>query len=411
MKAFVESYGCTMNHGEGGKLEDALLRLGHELVSDPADAELIVLNTCTVIAETQNRMLKRAKEISESGKKLVVTGCMAAIQPDELRKISPDAQILAPRDYEKFPSLIGGSSIPIIRNPTVTSVLPISQGCLGACTYCITRFARGSLSSYPLHDLVSEADIAISTGTKELLITSQDTACYGFDIGLELADLLNSLTAIPGKFMIRIGMMNPNNLIRTLDKFIQAWSSPKIYKFIHLPVQSGSPDILNSMNRQYSPDDFKNLVNKLRRNFPELMLSTDVITGFPGETDADHRMTVDLIKEVRPDTVNVTRYSPRPNTPAASFKNQVPGWISKERSRELTKLRFDISLNKNSELVGQTFHGIVSEVGKPGSMIVRIDSYRPVVIHENFPLGSEVYVNIIEAKSTYLFGETSRDLD
>ena len=405
MKVYVESYGCTMNHGEGEKIETMLSLLGHEIVSDPSDADLIVLNTCTVITETQNKMLKRAKEISESGKKLIVSGCMASIQPDDVISVAPDAHIIEPRNYGKLPSMVGNGGIPVIKNPTVTSILPIAQGCLGSCTYCITRFARGTLCSYPLQDLVSEAKNLIDAGTKELLVTAQDTACYGFDIELSLTDLIRSLTDIDGRFMIRIGMMNPNNLLEIIDEFMPAWMNPKVYKFIHIPVQSGSPKILESMQRLYAPDEFKNLVFKLRSYCPDISISTDVITGFPGETDEDHKQTIDLINEVMPDTVNVTRYSARPNTPAASFKHQVPGWISKERSRELTKLRFSISETKNKSLIGRDFPGIVSEIGKPGTMIVRTNAYRPVVICEKLPLGSEVHVRITDSKSTYLFGE------
>ena len=359
-----------MNHGEGEKIETTLSLLGHEIVSDPSDADLIILNTCTVITETQNKMLKRAKEISESGKKLIVSGCMASVQPDDVISVAPNAQIIEPRNYnEQLPSLVGNVGIPVIKNPTITSILPIAQGCIGSCTYCITRFARGTLCSYPLQDLVSEAKNLINAGTKELLVTAQDTACYGFDIDLNLTDLIKSLTEIDGRFMIRIGMMNPNNLLEILDEFMPVWMNSKVYKFIHIPVQSGSPKILESMQRLYTPDEFKNLVIKLRHYCPDISISTDVITGFPGEIEEDHRQTIDLINEVMPDTVNVTRYSARPNTPAASFKHQVPGWISKERSRELTKLRFSISETKNKSLIGKDFPGIVSEIGKPGTMI------------------------------------------
>ena len=394
-----------MNHGEGEKIETMLSSLGHEIVSDSSDADLIVLNTCTVITETQNKMLKRAKEISESGKKLIVSGCMASIQPDDVISVAPNAQIIEPRNYNELPSMIGTGGIPVIKNPTVTSILPIAQGCLGSCTYCITRFARGTLCSYPLQDLVSEAKNLVNAGTKELLVTAQDTACYGFDIDSSLTDLIKSLTEIDGRFMIRIGMMNPNNLLEIMDEFMPVWMNPKVYKFIHIPVQSGSPRILGSMQRLYSPDEFKTLVFKLRSYCPDISISTDVITGFPGETEEDHNQTIDLINEVMPDTVNVTRYSARPNTPAASFKHQVPGWISKERSRELTKLRFSISETKNKSLIGKNFPGIVSEIGKPGTMIVRTSAYRPVVICEKLPLGSEVRVRITDSKSTYLFGE------
>jgi len=409
VKVCVETYGCTMNQGEGAMLESMLTSLGHEVVDDPAAADLVVLNTCTVISETENRMLKRMGEISSQRKHLVVSGCMAAIQADAIVKKAPNAMIIAPRDYGSFTELIESSVgradlIPLFRPAPISATLPISQGCVGACSYCITKAARGTLASYPIEDLVASARKHIDSGSREILVTAQDTACYGFDSGKNLSSVLSSLVEIPGDFMVRVGMMNPDNLARVIDDLIPAWMHPKVYKFIHLPVQSGSDDVLDAMNRGYKADEFAALVSKLREACPNMTLSTDVITGFPGETEEDHRATVKLIEEMRPDTVNVTRYSPRPGTPAAKAKNQIPGWVSKERSRELTKLRFAIAEELHQAMIGRRERILIIEVGKPGSVIGRTSSYRPVAVQQKLPLGSKVEVEITEAAPTYLLG-------
>lgn len=410
VKVRVETYGCTMNQGEGAELAGRLAALGHEVVDDPSEADLVVLNTCTVIKETENRMLKRMAELNGQRKKLIVVGCMASVQPDDIVKHAPNALIMAPRDYSSFSSLVEGNFgrgdvAPIIVQPsTVTAVLPVAQGCIGACSYCITRFARGTLTSYPIDEIVASARSALRSGARELLVTAQDTACYGFDASTDLSVLLDRITALPGEFMVRVGMMNPDNLGRIIDRFIPSWTSPKVYQFIHLPVQSGSAAVLDAMNRGYRPEEFTALVGRLRDASPGSTLSTDVITGFPGETEDDHRATVELLRHVRPDIVNVTRFSPRQGTPAAKARNQVPGWVSKERSRELSKLRFEISAEVNAAMVGRQEKVTVTEEGKNTTSIARTASYKPVVLSGRLAMGSVVKVEITRSAPTHLFG-------
>lgn len=406
----METYGCTMNQGEGRLLEEHLAALGHQVIADAADADLVVLNTCTVIRETERRMLKRMAELNAQRKELVVAGCMATIQADDVVKVAPRALIVAPRDYSRFPALVEerfgrGEMRPLIILPSsVSSVLPIAQGCIGNCSYCITKLARGTLSSYSLDSLVDQARKAIENGARELLVTSQDTACYGHDREGDLADLLSSIISLPGEYMVRIGMMNPDSLSRIIDRFLPAWVSPRIYRFLHLPVQSGSPPILDAMNRGYSPSDFLALAERVRASSPGMTLATDVITGFPGESDDDHYMTLKMLEQVRPDVVNVTRFSPRPGTPAAKSRNQVPGWMAKERSREITKLRFQISGEINAALVGQSERMTVIEEGKNGTSIGRTSAYKPVVVPGRQRIGSKLEVEIVDSAPTHLFG-------
>jgi MiaB-like tRNA modifying enzyme len=350
-------------------------------------------------------------ELSGQGKRLIVVGCMASVQPGDIIKRAPQALIMAPRDYAGFDSMVEenfgqGGSGPIIFQPSsITSVLPIAQGCIGACSYCITKQARGTLTSYSTHDILMTAEENLSKGAKELLVTAQDTACYGFDLNTDLSDLIRKLTALDGDFKIRIGMMNPDNLSRIIDNFLPALVAPKVYQFIHLPVQSGSDSILEVMNRGYTAQQFIELTNRLRASSLGITLATDVITGFPGETEDDHQKTVELMNKIRPDIVNVTRFSPRQGTPAAKAKNQVVGWVSKERSRELTKLRFAIAQEIHEAMVGSEEEIMITEVGKPGTMIGRTSAYRPVVIKGKLNLGSKHLVEIAGAESTYLVGK------
>lgn len=406
----METYGCTMNQGEGRRLEELLASQGHEVIENADDADLVVLNTCTVIKETEGRMVRRMAELNAQRKELVVTGCMATVQADDVIKVAPRAMIMGPRDYPGFTARMeerfgrGDQALPLSLPTSVTSVVPISQGCTGNCSYCITKLARGQLTSYPPEDIVQEARRALERGAKELLVTAQDTACYGFDRRAGLPELLSSITALPGEFMVRVGMMNPNNLSRIIDRFLPVLRSPRIYAFLHLPVQSGSPSILNAMNRGYLPSDFISLVEKVRSSSPGITLATDVITGFPGESAEDHRMTLEMVERVRPDVVNVTRFSPRPGTPAARARNQVPGWVSKERSREMTALRFRISSEINARMVGRVERIMVTEEGKGNTSIGRTRSYKPVVVPGRPRIGSVFDVEIVDSAPTHLIG-------
>ncbi|MDD1767911.1 MAG: tRNA (N(6)-L-threonylcarbamoyladenosine(37)-C(2))-methylthiotransferase [Methanomassiliicoccales archaeon] len=398
-----------MNQGEGSVLEKKLESLGHEVVQSAEDADLVVLNTCTVILPTEKKMVKRMKEISKQGKHLIVSGCMAAVQPDQIKDAVPDALIIPPFEYDSFSPLVTdhfgvGTFTRMLEPDNVTAIVPIAQGCLGSCTYCITRMARGKLRSYSMESVIDSCRKSIDQGAKELLITAQDTACYGLDRGHNLGELVAAVSGISGRFRMRIGMMNPDSLHRIIETLVPAWESDKVYKFLHLPVQSGSNRIIKAMGRHYTVDDFKLHVEMFRNRFRNLTLSTDVITGFPGETDKDHKATTDLIKEVRPNIVNVTRYSPRPGTVAADAKNQVPGWVSKERSRELTQTRFKIGKSLNIGKEGDVEEVLVTERGKNDTYIGRTISYTPVVIEEGVRLGDFVDVEIVRSASTYVFG-------
>jgi MiaB-like tRNA modifying enzyme len=395
-----------MNQGEGRDLERHLCSLGHVPAASYDEAEIVVVNTCTVIKPTELKILKRMRVVVQDGKGLVIAGCMASVQREDVSSEFPDAMVIAPKEYGEFASRFEarfgrGVEQPSLLSP-VTAIIPIAQGCLGSCTYCITKKARGTLESYPLERLVKEAQVHVSNGAKELLVTAQDSGCYGLDIGTNLGALLSRLVQIEGDFKIRVGMMNPDSLAFIMDDLIPAWSEPKVYKFLHLPVQTGSDKILAAMGRGYSVADFESQVASFREAFPDMTLSTDIITGFPGETDEDHRSSVWLMQRVRPSVVNVTRYSPRPDTPAARSKHQVPGWIAKERSTEIASLRFQISSDVYSGYVGQEMEILITEKGKGRTMIGRNDSYIPIAVSGDVALGDKVIVKVVSAAPTHL---------
>jgi MiaB-like tRNA modifying enzyme len=404
-----------MNQGEAKIMEDMVRARGHDIVSEE-DSEVLVLVTCTVIETTELRMLKRLKELTKTGKMVVVAGCMASVQKDDILKSNPDALILTPqylKDMGKVADILAigderAESEKQTRESQMRSadaIIPISSGCLGSCTYCITKVARGNLQSHNPDILIMSMKKVLSEGFKEIRLTSQDTAAYGADIDSDLAKLLKEIGTLEGEFRVRVGMMNPENVKTNLPAMIDSFSDPRIYKFLHLPVQSGNENILKEMGRRYTISDYFSVVDGFRNAFPNLTLSTDVIVGFPGESDSDFKDSVDLIKKLRPNILNITRFSPRPQTLAKDMEDRIPSRIAKERSRELTKVHFEISKEINSALVGNKERILVTEVGKPGSMMGRTDSYLPVVVKESIPLCQFVDVEIIESKDTYLIGK------
>jgi len=411
----VESYGCTMNFGEGNELAEKMRNLGHSPADSADEADIVILNTCTVVDITEKKMIDRISQLKGMGKEIIVTGCMAKVQASRITVRLPGSLIIPPGSYdsitEKVADKYGTCGPPAVADATgtnmevgCTSIIPIAQGCLGDCTYCITRFARGRLSSYPEERIMEKFRDALKRGSKEILITAQDTACYGFDIGTTLPNLIKKMLSVDGEYRIRIGMMNPENLERILEDLMHVMKDERVYRFIHIPVQSGSDDVLKRMGRRYTAAQFITMIERMRSFHNDITISTDLITGFPGENDEDHEKSMSLVRNVSPDVVNVTRFSARPGTEAMIMKDQIHGRISKERSRELTAVRHSEAENQNKGFIGRTVRVLVTEKGKKGTMIARTGNYKQVIISDDNEVGTFVDVKITDCVSTHLFG-------
>ena len=406
MRFWVESYGCTMNRGEGRGLAEDMASLGYEEAPSADEADIVVLNTCTVVETTEKHMLSRMSQLRMSGKRVIVTGCMAKAQPQRVLIRLPDSPVIPPESYDSFRGTVmerfGIAGPPIILPQGTEAVLPIAQGCLGNCSYCITKLARGDLRTYDHDALLRRFDSFLAGGAREILVTAQDTAAFGHDNGDSLPALLRDMLSREGDFRLRIGMADPASVIRVREGLADLMDDPRLYRFLHIPVQSGSDAVLRAMRRKYTVERFMELVDDLRADVPGISIATDLICGFPGETDGDHAMSVDLIRRLRADTVNITRFSSRPGTDAALMP-QVSGGVSSARSADLTRVKNETELDVNTGLVGRTFRCLATEVGKEGT-ILRNGFYRPIVVREDVPLGTFVDARVDEARSTYLLG-------
>jgi MiaB-like tRNA modifying enzyme len=426
MRILVRSYGCSANQADGAVLTGCLAREGYELVDSISAAEVVVYNTCAVKGPTENRMIEALRRVPKE-KRLIIAGCLPMINNERLIKEVRFDGLAGPAagetivetvkrvlSGEKSSALEGSLDnkpqlmLPRLQSSSVRSVIPISYGCMGSCAYCCVVHARGPLRSYTIPEIVERATEDVHRGFRELWLTAQDAACYGKDLGTNLAELLEAVCEIDGDFYVRVGMMTPNMAMNIIEDFSHAFRHPKIFKFLHLPVQSGDNDVLRKMRRFYSVDDFREIVQKFRVSFSESTFATDVICGFPSETREAFENTLTLLREVKPDIVNVSKFFVRPRTPATQMqKDFVPLQEIKARSAKAGALAKTVAQERNNLWIGWKGEILIDEVGKiSGSWVGRNSGYKPVTVNSSDNLlGKTLPVRVTEAFPTYLKGE------
>ncbi len=420
-KIHVEACGCSFSLSDAELARGLLKKAGHQLTGED-EAEVIVLVTCTVKDTTQAKLEGRISELAKkTGKKLVVAGCLPQHAPEVVRKLAPEAVLVGPRGITRIAEAVEARpgtmiaendsnknklGLPRLRTDHVRATVPIAEGCLGECSYCATRLAKGTLTSFPRESIIDEIKKLVSAGYREIWLTAQDCAAWGIDSKVNVCDLLSAISKIDGGFKVRMGMLNPRYLLPIIDEYLGVFSrDSRLFRFFHIPVQSGSDEILALMKRGYSRRDFIFIVSRIREKFPDACISTDVIGGFPGETEKQFGETVSLLEEMRPDIVNVSRFCPRPSTQAALLGNRIPGSKVKERTRLLSSIHRAISLEKNKGWIGRTCDVLVDEQTPKGPM-GRTDEYRPVAIRgKKAKTGNFVKATIMDATRSYLIGE------
>ncbi len=395
-RVYIETYGCRYNFGDSAKLIEVLKHAGSTVVSSPEEADAVVINTCTVVGPTERRMLRRLARFRDHA--LLVTGCMPAVQAESIRKVC-DPVFIDPasiREYYRQVNTVSGNEPGIVQ---------VAEGCLGTCTYCITRFARGRLRSVPALEIQSQIRAYACSGSAEIQLTAQDVSAWGRDAGTRLPDLLcEAAGSLSSPSMLRVGMMNPATVLDILDDLVDVFTMDRIFRFIHLPVQSGSDTVLARMERHYSVADYEEIVRVFRRKIPDITLMTDMIVGFPQETADDFSESLALIDRIRPSKVNVTRYSRRPLTPLTHEKD-FPDSVKKDRSRLMQVHAERIYAAINRPMVGTTLPFVVTEVIRPGSVMARSPNYLGIVINEDLPVGTEGTARLKTDRHYFFLGE------
>jgi len=395
-KVYGEVYGCSANIADHEIMTGLLKQAGFEFVDSLDEADINLITTCIVKTPTEQRMIHRIKELTKTKKPLIVAGCMGKVEGSVVENFNPQASLVGPDSLEKIVDVANAtlqgkrevflehSKKPKVGLPQVYSKPPISiieilSGCLSNCSFCQTKLARGNLFSYPVAEIVNQIRTAKNVGLKEFWLTSQDNSCYGLEHKINLAILLEEVSKIEGKFYVRVGMMSPLHLKKILARLVNAFKNEKIFKFLHLPLQSGSDDVLAHMKRGYTVTDFLEYVEAFKK-------------------------TVDVIKKIRPDFVNVSKFWPRPGTSASKLK-QLDREIVSKRSAYMYRLVKKIAFENNKKWIGWKGKILVDEKTAKG-FVGRNFTYRPVAIQsDKNVLGKIADIEIISATQNCLIAK------
>ncbi len=418
-KVWIEAYGCSANMADSEMITALLKNAGYEIATRESESGLNFIVTCSVKDRTEHRMVSRITTMTKSGKPLVIAGCLPKADRGKVESLNCSASLLGPHCIDKAPDAarsvlagnkfvaLGESSIakvnlPRVRLNPIVSIIEIASGCMSHCSFCQTKIAKGSLRSYRIGDIVRQIRSDIENGCKEVWLSSTDNGCYGRDIDTTLVELLHACCCIEGSFKIRLGMMNPMYLPQILDDMVALFQrNDKIFKFLHIPVQSGSDRILKRMKRGHTAKTFKDAVRAFREKIPETTICTDIIVGFPSETDDDFRETLDLVATSKPDIINISRYSARPHTEAYEWKNiRVDSQTSKKRSEFLHTLATRIARERNSLWKGWRGEIVIDEIGKV--VQGRNYAYKPVVLYSTSnrsQLGEKLHAEVYDFSS------------
>ncbi len=402
-----------------------LERAGFELVPSAEDADVVIINSCIVKERSYLDLRKRISELSHNrlsdptSPVVVLAGCAPKVPQhgkefEHLSQLGPDnvssvvdvvQRALAGEVIHRVKRLNDQRlALPKRRRNPAVEIVPISKGCLGKCTFCQTVLARGKLHSFSMDEIEEAVRSALAEGVRMIWLTSQDCGAYGQDFGSNLPQLLRRLVRLPGGFKIRLGMVNPNWAMQFVDELAELFAHPRVFRFAHLPLQSGSNAVLQAMRREYTVEGFLSVCEKLRRVVPDISIATDIIAGFPTETDEDWNATLELLRAIEPAVVNRSRFSPRPGTSAARLK-PLPSAVVSQRSRELYYVTASLVSKRLRERVGLQRRVIVEECPKPHSAVTRDDTYTPIVLHGDFTPGTWLDVEIDHVEGFHLRGK------
>ncbi|XP_020731446.2 threonylcarbamoyladenosine tRNA methylthiotransferase isoform X2 [Odocoileus virginianus] len=430
-KIWIRTWGCSHNNSDGEYMAGQLAAYGYKITENASDADLWLLNSCTVKNPAEDHFRNSIKKAQEENKKIVLAGCVPQAQPrqDYLKGLSIIGVQQIDRVVEVVEETIKGHSVrllgqkkdngkrlggarldlPKIRKNPLIEIISINTGCLNACTYCKTKHARGNLASYPIDELVDRAKQSFQEGVCEIWLTSEDTGAYGRDIGSSLPALLWKLVeVIPEGAMLRLGMTNPPYILEHLEEMAKILHHPRVYAFLHIPVQSASDTVLMEMKREYCVADFKRVVDFLKDKVPGITIATDIICGFPGETDQDFQETVKLVEEYKFPSLFINQFYPRPGTPAAKME-QVPAQVKKQRTKELSRIFH--SYNPYDHKIGQRQQVLVTEESFDSKFYVAHNRFYEQVLVPKNPtfMGKMVEVDIYESGKHFMKGQPVSD--
>jgi tRNA-2-methylthio-N6-dimethylallyladenosine synthase len=434
--AMVDTYGCQQNEADSEQLRGMLKRMGYAFTEDEQQADVIVINTCAIREHAEMRVLGNVGALSHTKKKkpeqiICLCGC-AMQEPHMAKKIKNSFRhvdmVFGPHALYRFPELLQevlvertrvfetpdvagyiAEGLPVARKGKLKAWVSIMYGCNNFCTYCIVPHVRGRERSRDPEQILSEVRELVEQGYKDITLLGQNVNSYGKDLKLDMdfADLLRQVNDIPGEFMVRFMTSHPRDASQKL--FETMAQCEKVAPQMHLPFQSGSSRVLKAMNRHYDRETYLDEVRRLREQVPDIVLTSDVIVGFPGETQEEFEETLSLIEEVRFDALFTFIFSPRQGTPAASMDDPMPKEQKSKNFQTLLDVQNRISAEKHAAYVGQTVRVFVDGVNtqdKEHNLTSRTDGGRLVHINGDESLiGTWQMANIVRSSTWALFGE------
>ena len=416
---YIETFGCSANQNNSEIIAGLLTQSGYQITNNKDIADTVILNTCVVKNTTENKIKRKIQDLSKEDKLTIVTGCMPDSDSKSITKLNPRALQLSSHNIKSVVQLISHQSLPIINNQAheekillpkiplnkLVSITQILEGCLSSCTFCKTKLAKGNVFSYPQDKIIKSIESDLKNGAKEVWLTSQGNACYGMDRGKqELPELVKKILQLPFRFKLRVGMMNPHHLYPILDDMIEVYKDKKVYKFLHLPIQSASNKVLKSMRRPYKIEKVEEMIKKFKGNFSDMIISTDIIVGYPTENEEDHQMNVDFLKRHRLSVTNLSKFSKHKGTSAENLE-ELPISILNQRNKELMNLLRQIAFENKEKYLGKTIKVFVNK--KINSIYEgRDENYNIILMSsENSILGKNVDVNINKRGVFHLLGK------
>lgn len=435
-KYFIETYGCQMNESDTERIGGQLEELGYAPADDLQDADIVILNTCSIRQNAEEKVygkIGEVKKLKERNPKVLlgIAGCMAQENKNKLIQRMPVIDfVIGPYHIHDLKDIISRhdavgshvvmaelnsqrvqdySELRAVRKSKIFAWVPIMQGCNKYCTYCIVPYVRGKETSRTISDVYGEVKRLAEEGYKEITLLGQNVNSYGLDFrdGTNFGELIRSLDGIEGIERIRYMSSHPRDM--TFDMVDAMAESSKVVRHMHLPVQHGSNAMLRRMNRGYTIEHFKELLAYVREKMPDTVITTDLITGFPGETEEMHKETLQLLEDLRFDSAYTFIYSPRRGTPAARMEDQIDDATKHRRLQEIMDVENDISLACNQQMVGKTYTVIVEGPTKQteDNWFGRTSGNKMIIFprEKNIAIGDTICVKVDTAQTWILKGQ------
>ncbi len=423
--------GCKVNQYETEAMEELFENKGYDIVESEALADIYVINTCTVtnLSDRKSRQfIRKAKKINKNSI-VVVVGCYSQVSPDEVAGIEGVDVIIGTSERHKIVELCeqakeNNEVINIVRSiknqdefekidvhdikSKTRAYIKIQDGCNQYCTYCIIPYARGPIRSRQLEDIIHETEILAGAGFKEVILTGIHVASYGKDLeNINLKEVLKSIGKIKGIERIRLSSLEPNLIDQDFMETIMGIR--QICNHFHLSLQSGSNSVLKRMNRKYTTEEFKEKIDLIRKYMPNAGITTDIIVGFPGETNEEFHETLEFVKKIKFSKIHVFKYSIREGTPAAKYKDQINGLVKNKRSEELIELGDKLTREFNNNFINTTLNVLYEEMSKVDERAFEGYTTNYIRVRGRMekiesPIGNLCDTKIIDANEEYLLG-------